>query len=98
VWWFLITISIPTSRSTLPLYLIGIYYLFLISSLAYDRRQPYLLSLLLHALFTVFNTGVQNAMPYAVDKKRYWRMDGYVPLPFETDTSGGDPEVTIFRF
>jgi hypothetical protein len=90
--------SSSISRSTLPLYLIEIYHLFLISPLAYDRRQPYLLSLLLHALFTVFNIGVQNVMPYAVDKKRYWRMDGYVPLPFETDTSGGDLEVTVFRF
>jgi hypothetical protein len=32
--------------------------------------------------------GIQDATPYAVDKKRYWKMDEFVPLLFETDTSG----------
>jgi hypothetical protein len=42
--------------------------------------------------------GVQDAMPYAMDKKRYWKMDGYVPLPLETETSAEDLHVTIFAF
>jgi hypothetical protein len=42
--------------------------------------------------------GVQNAAPYALDKKRYWKMDGYVPLPFETHPSAEDLEVTVFAF
>jgi hypothetical protein len=42
--------------------------------------------------------GVQNATPYAVDKKRFWKMDGYVPLPLETDLSAGDLPVAVFAF
>jgi hypothetical protein len=42
--------------------------------------------------------GIQDATPYAMDKKRYWKMDGFVPLPFETDTSTGDLQVTVFAF
>jgi hypothetical protein len=42
--------------------------------------------------------GIQDATPYALDKKRYWKMDGFVPLPFETDTSAGDLQVTVFAF
>jgi hypothetical protein len=39
--------------------------------------------------------GVQDAMPYAMDKKRYWKMDGYVPLPLETETSAEDLHVSM---
>jgi hypothetical protein len=37
--------------------------------------------------------GVQDA--YAIDKKK---MDGYVPLPLETEESAGDLHVTVFTF
>jgi hypothetical protein len=42
--------------------------------------------------------GIQDATPYAVDKKGYWKMDGFVPLPFETETSTGDLQLTVFAF
>lgn len=42
--------------------------------------------------------GVQDAVPYAIDRKRYWKMDGYVPLPLETDESAGDLHVIVFAF
>lgn len=42
--------------------------------------------------------GIQNATPYALDKKRFWKMDCLVSLLLDTDDSGSDLPASVSTF
>ncbi|KAG2087202.1 uncharacterized protein F5147DRAFT_841485 [Suillus discolor] len=43
--------------------------------------------------------GIQNATPYSLDsKKRFWKMEGFVPVSLDPEDSIGDPPVSVFVF
>jgi hypothetical protein len=43
--------------------------------------------------------GIQNATPCApLDKKRFWKMDCFVPLLLDTDDSSSDLPASVFTF
>ncbi|KAG1800912.1 uncharacterized protein HD556DRAFT_1438913 [Suillus plorans] len=44
--------------------------------------------------------GIQNASPYSLNRKFFWKMDGFVPLAPDTEDSGNamDLPMSIFTF
>ncbi|KAG1843706.1 hypothetical protein C8R48DRAFT_736242 [Suillus tomentosus] len=43
--------------------------------------------------------GIQNAMAYSLDsKKRFWKMEGFVPVSLDPEDSAGDLPVSVFVF
>ncbi|KAG1759352.1 hypothetical protein EDD22DRAFT_955946 [Suillus occidentalis] len=42
--------------------------------------------------------GIEKAAPYSLEKRHFWKMDGFIPLPAETDESTSDLPATIFTY
>ncbi|KIK32838.1 hypothetical protein CY34DRAFT_110824 [Suillus luteus UH-Slu-Lm8-n1] len=42
--------------------------------------------------------GIEKAAPYSLEKRHFWRMDGFIPLPAETDEGATDLPATIFTY
>lgn len=43
--------------------------------------------------------GIQNAVPYALEaRKRFWKMEGFVPLSLDVEDDLADLAVSVFIF
>ncbi|KAG1781834.1 hypothetical protein EV702DRAFT_1067164 [Suillus placidus] len=42
--------------------------------------------------------GIENATAYSLEKRRFWRMNGFIPLPTETSDTSHDLPTSIFTY
>ncbi|KAG1850677.1 hypothetical protein F4604DRAFT_1934356 [Suillus subluteus] len=62
--------------------------------------NSHLFQLILIASCCTFHgvVGIENAAPYSIENRHFWKMDGFIPLPMDSEENTSDLPASIFTY